>query len=202
VVLAGSFEEASFAGRFVVNPGDVLLHGAFDCHANRAVSSNSVKILRLPWSDNLLEGRFGVRDPDALATLVERDTNEAAAQLRRDLIQHSKGPLHWAERLAADLRADASICLETWAESQGLAPETVSRGFHKAFGVPPKVFRVEARARRAWNSLLRTSASLTTIAHDLGFSDLAHLSRAVGALTGASPGFWRAKAAPMVPNVK
>jgi AraC-like DNA-binding protein len=202
VVLAGSFEEAGFAGRFVVQPGDVLLHGAFDCHANRAVSSNPVKILRLPWSDNLLEGRCAVRDPDALAGLVERDVNEAAARLRQGLILDSSGPVHWAEHLAADLRADASICLGEWAESRGLAPETVSRGFHKAFGVPPKVFRIEARARRAWNALLRTTASLTTVAHDLGFADLAHLSRAVGALTGAPPRFWRTEAAAAMPKVK
>src|SRR5258708_3764963 len=72
IVLAGNFGEASFAGRFVAGPGDVLLHGDFDCHANWITSRRSLKILRLPWCDNLIEGRFRVRDPDALARLVER----------------------------------------------------------------------------------------------------------------------------------
>jgi AraC-like DNA-binding protein len=191
VVLAGSFEEASFAGRFVASPGDVLLHGAFDCHANWPMTRRALKILRLPWCDNLLEGRFRVRDPDALAMLAERDAVEAMVQLRADLIQIPAQKLHWTERLAEALRMQTFTRLETWAESERLAPETVSRGFHRAFGVPPKVFRMESRARRAWNLLLHSSAALTDIAYELGFSDLAHLSRTIEALTGAPPSDWR-----------
>ncbi len=58
VVLAGSFEEAGFAGRFAAKPGDVLLHG---------------------------KGHFSVPDPDTLARLAERDAEAAAAQLRTSL---------------------------------------------------------------------------------------------------------------------
>jgi len=190
-VLAGSFEEASFAGRFVASPGDVLLHGAFDCHANWATTRRTLKILRLPWRDNLLEGRFRVRDPDALAMLAERDAVEAMAQLRTDLIQIPAEELHWTQRLAQALRVETCTRLEAWAESERLAPETVSRGFHRAFGVAPKVFRMESRARRAWNLLMCSSSALTDIAYDLGFSDLAHLSRTIEALTGAPPSYWR-----------
>ncbi len=192
VVLAGSFEEASFAGRFLAGPGDVLLHGAFDCHANRLSSRHSLQIVRLPWSDNMLEGRYRVRDPDALAILAERDPFEATQQLRANLLQIKAVDLHWTERLAEGLRAQSVVCLETWADSERLAPETVSRGFHRAFGVTPKAFRIESRARRAWNLLLRSPAPLTEIAHQLGFADLAHLSRSVAALTGAPPSYWRA----------
>ena len=191
VVLAGCFEEASFAGRFVAGPGDVLLHGAFDCHANRALTHLPLQIVRLPWDDNLLEGRFRVRDPDALALLAERDPVAALAQLRIQLQPLPRQELHWTERLAQALRLETSTRLEIWAESAQLAPETVSRGFHRAFGVTAKTFRIESRARRAWNLLLHSSSPLTDIAVDLGFSDLAHLSRAVGALTGAPPTYWR-----------
>ena len=191
VVLAGCFEEASFAGRFIAGPGDVLLHGAFDCHANRAMTRLPLQIVRLPWDDNSLEGRFRVRDPDALAILAERDPTEASERLRGELSSILPQELHWTERLAQTLRLETSTQLETWAETAQLAPETVSRGFHRAFGVTPKTFRIESRARRAWNLLLRSSSPLTDIAFDLGFSDLAHLSRAVGALTGAPPSYWR-----------
>jgi hypothetical protein len=94
VVLAGSFEEASFAGRFAAVPGDVLLHGAFDCHANRAMTRRAPQIVRLPWCDNLMEGLFFVRDPDALAILAERDPVEAMTRLRSELIQMSAQELH------------------------------------------------------------------------------------------------------------
>jgi AraC-like DNA-binding protein len=196
VVLAGSFEEASFAGRFVAGPGDVLLHGAFDCHANWITSRNSLKLLRLPWSDNLVEGRFRLHDPDPLVRLAERDPIEAMHQLRANLVRIESAECHWTERLASALRIQTSTCLQTWADSERLAPETVSRGFRRAFGVTPKVFRIESRARRAWNLLLHSASPLTEIAHQMGFADHAHLSRSVAALTGAAPSYWRARALP------
>jgi AraC-like DNA-binding protein len=191
VVLAGSFEEAGFAGRFVVRPGDVLLHGAFDCHANRPLTRLPITILRLPWSDNLLEGHFRVPDPDVLALLAERDPAAAAAQLRSQLIRRPPAELHWTERLQQTLNRDTCVRLEHWAEAEDLAPETVSRGFRRAFGVAPKVFRLESRARQAWNSIRGGTATLTEVALEFGFSDLPHLTRAVRALTGSPPSFWQ-----------
>lgn len=191
VVIAGSVDEASFAGRFIAGPGDVLLHGDFDSHANWVNGRRPLIILRLPWRDNLLEGRFRIRDPDALVMVAERDPIEAMRQLRANLIHLSFDHSHWTNRLAHALRVQTCSRLENWADSESLAPETVSRGFHRAFGVTPKVFRIESRARRAWNLLLHSSSTLTEIAHQLGFADQAHLSRTVGALTGAPPSFWR-----------
>jgi AraC-like DNA-binding protein len=193
IVLAGSFEEASFAGRCFAGPGDVLLHGAFDCHANWITSRNPLKVLRLPWFDNQLEGRFRVREPDALLKLAQRDPIEAMDELRADLIHVGSTRFHWTERLAHALGVETFTCLETWAESEGLAPETVSRGFHRTFGVTPKIFRIESRARRAWNFLLYSSSPLTEIAHQMGFADHAHLSRCIVALTGAPPSYWRSR---------
>jgi AraC-like DNA-binding protein len=163
------------------------------------MTHRALQILRLPWTDNLLEGRFRVRDPDALAILAERDADEAMARLRNDLMRVPAADLHWTERLAEALHKDPVVRLEAWAESQDLAPETVSRGFHHAFGVAPRVFRLESRARRAWNSILLTSAPLTAIAFELGFSDLPHLTRSVAALTGAAPSYWRRNGAAIGP---
>jgi AraC-like DNA-binding protein len=195
VVLAGSFVEASFAGRFTAEPGDVLLHAAFDCHSNWPKSRQGPQILRLPWPSRTLEGHFRVRDPDLLVRLSERDPAEAARELRRELEPVRMRPsLHWTEQLAADLSRDSSLGLGVWAERQGIAPETLSRGFGRAFGVSPRRFRLEARARRAWVRLGGSSNSLTAIAHDLEFSDLAHMSRSVLAFTGLPPSVWRGEA--------
>src|SRR5437763_15248429 len=60
VVLAGSFVEAGFGGRVKLGPGDVLLHGKFDCHANSTSCLRPVQILRLPWMDDRVEGHFCV----------------------------------------------------------------------------------------------------------------------------------------------
>jgi AraC-like DNA-binding protein len=192
VVLAGSFVEASFAGRFTAEPGDVLLHAAFDCHCNWSTSRQGPQILRLPWSSRTLEGHFRVRDPDLLVRLSERDPAEATRELRRELepVRTRQG-LHWTDKLAADLSRDSSVALRIWAEREGIAPETLSRGFRCAFGVSPRRFRLEARARSAWVRLGRSDTSLTAIAHDLEFSDLAHMSRSVAAFTGLAPSVWR-----------
>jgi AraC-like DNA-binding protein len=193
VVLSGTFVEASFAGRFAARPGDVLLHGAFDCHANTADSGRKLEILRLPWSDTALEGHFHVRDPDALARLAERDAWEATFELR-SMVERARGAsdVDWPEQLASDLtRRPSSLRLREWAAERAIAPETVSRGFRRAFGVSPKRFRLEARGRSAWNLVVRTSSPLTRIAHELEFADQAHMSRTVRALTGHAPRVWR-----------
>jgi AraC-like DNA-binding protein len=191
VVLVGSFIEASFAGRAEVGPGDVLLHGRFDCHANEALSQRGPQILRLPWWDDSLEGHFRVRDPDELAQIAERDPFEAALRLRDSLEPARHGERHWSEMLARALSESPELCLQGWAERAGLAPSTVSRGFHRRFGVTPRMFRLEVRARRAWAALTRSTASLTSIAHEFGFADLPHMSRSIASFTGSAPSWWR-----------
>ncbi len=193
VVLAGSFIEAGFGGRVEVGPGDVLFHGRFDCHANRSSCSRAVQILLLPWMDDWAEGQYRVTDPDLLARLAERDPRESAVALAENL-QAVRAPLqHWTGRLASALQSTSSLSLRRWAGEVGMRPEALSRGFHREFGVSPKQFRLEARARRAWFEVLRSPQSLTTIAHDFGFSDLAHLSRSVRFLTGYPPSAWRSR---------
>jgi AraC-like DNA-binding protein len=191
VILAGSFVEAGFWGRVKVEPGDVLLHGRFDCHANSTNCSRSVQILRLPWQDDRSEGHFRVTDPDLLARLAERDPRESVVALAENLQIVDSPSLHWTGRLASALQSTASLSLGCWAAELGMRPEALSRGFHREFGVSPKQFRLEARARRAWLEVLRSPRTLTTIAQDFGFSDLAHLSRSVRSLTGYPPSAWR-----------
>jgi AraC-like DNA-binding protein len=192
VVLGGAFVEASFSGRASVRPGDVLLHGHFDCHANWGEGAQGLQILRLPWTfDDDIEGRFRVRDPDEIVRIAERDPIEASRVLRGGLEIAALREPDWTERLARALEREPSLSLRTWAGEAGLAPETVSRGFRQAFGVSPKLFRLEVRARRAWSLVVRTRLQLTSIAHELAFADLAHMSRSITALTGRCPSAWR-----------
>ena len=58
-----------------------------------------------------------------------------------------------------------------WAEVNGLARETVSRGFGAAYRITPSVLRAESRARTAWLRITRGSEHLSRIATDAGFSD-------------------------------
>jgi AraC-like DNA-binding protein len=193
VVLSGTFVESGFAGRVTLEPGDVLLHGRFDCHTDISNSSQPVELLRLPWLNDRLEGHFRIPDPDLLARLAERDPRESMAALAENLRQVRSHSQHWTHTLAAALQNTPSLSLRGWASEHGMRPEALSRGFQSEFGVSPKQFRLEARARRAWYEVLASPRTLTTIAHDFGFSDLAHLSRSVRALTGYPPSAWRSR---------
>jgi AraC-like DNA-binding protein len=194
LILSGSLTEVSFAGRSHAEAGHVLLHGRFDCHLDRATSKRALQILRLPWRHDAVEGRFCVRDPDALARLAESDPNRASALLHENLHAVPARDRYWVDDLADSLRDGPELRLGEWAESRGLRPDTVSCIFGREFGVSPKRFRMECHARLAWREVVRSTTPLTDLAHKLGFSDLAHLSRGIHALTGRCPRDWRAAA--------
>ena len=191
IVLAGSVTEVSFAGRMHAEAGDVLLHGRFDCHLDKSGAKGPLQILRLPWLHDTIEGQYRVRDPDALARLAEFDPERASAQLHEVLYPARVRERHWVDELAEELRSGSNLSLHEWAEIRGLSPSTLSSVFQREFGVSPKRFRLESRTRVAWRAIMRSSALLTDIAFNVGFSDLPHLSRSIRMFTGRSPGEWR-----------
>jgi AraC-like DNA-binding protein len=191
VILSGSFVEAGFGGRLNVQSGDALLHSRFDCHVNTSTCSRAVTILCLPWHEDWIEGHFHVADPDFLVRLAEKDPRECMSALAQNIEPARSVSPHWTEALASALQTTSNLSLRRWASALGMRPEALSRGFHREFGVSPKQFRLQSRTRSAWREVLRSPRTLTTIAHDSGFSDLAHLSRSVRSLTGYSPSAWR-----------
>lgn len=198
VVLAGSFEESGYTGRILATAGDVLIHAALDCHANQMVSAG-VKLIRLDWSDTSgIGGLYHLDQVDELARTAEKDVIEATHLLEHALRkkrQPSPGQRNdWPDLLLLDLAKDAATEISEWAEVNGLARETVSRGFMSAYGIAPSVLRAELRARRAWLRITRGADCLCRIAADTGFADQAHMTRWVHRITGAPPAAWRQKA--------
>jgi AraC-like DNA-binding protein len=200
VVLAGNVTEASFSGRAHAIPGDVLLHGRFDCHMNIDNGKGRIQILRLPWHDDAVEGQYRVHDPDLLVRIAERDPLEATRHLALNLQPLASPIRHWTEELARLLMQNSPLSLRDWAECKAVRPDVVSHAFRRDFGVSPKLFRLESRARRAWRQVINTDHALTRIALDAGFADLAHMSNAIRAFTGWSPSRWRS-ARPQAPAV-
>jgi AraC-like DNA-binding protein len=195
VVLAGNLEESGYSGRLLATAGDVLIHPTLDCHANRMVCAG-VKLIRLEWPDtDGAGGLYRLNEVDALARTAEKDVAEAALLLEQSL-QKKWPPApgrknDWPDALARDLAQNASTEIGAWAEANGLARETISRGFAAAYGVTPAVFRAETRARAAWLRVTRGSDCLCTIAAETGFADQAHMTRWIGRITGAPPAVWR-----------
>lgn len=197
VVLAGSFEESGYVGRLRASAGDVLIHPVMDCHANQMVSAG-VRLIRLNWSDReVAGGLYRLDEIDLLARTAEKDVVEAAMLLESSLGKNWPPPPgrrnDWPDQLASALTRDTSLGIRAWAEANGLAQETVSRGFSMAYDIAPSLFRAELRARGAWFRIARGADSLSRIAADTGFADQAHMTRWVHRVTGAPPSVWRPK---------
>jgi hypothetical protein len=72
-------------------------------------------------------------------------------------------------------------------EPRAISERTVQRHFQLSMGVTAKRFEQIQRARRAVE-LLQRGTPVAMVAHELGYSDQAHLTRALKAMTGRTPG--------------
>ncbi len=186
VVISGGYEECGSRGRFQVRCGDVLVHTAFDTHLDRFHSRGAV-IVNVQIAG--LAASYGrIADPDSIARLAARDFAAAAHSLREQFRPAQPAAGDWPDLLADHLICDPDTQLNEWADCHALAAETLSRGFKKVFGVTPARFRHEVRVRRALAMIKQESAPLCAIAAAAGFSDQAHMSRAIRTFTGRTPG--------------
>lgn len=192
VVLAGGYVEAGDGGRWRAGPGTVMVHGAYEAHRDSFDATETI-VLNLPVPAGLAPAAGLIDDVDAIARLAEHDPSGAAMLAATMLRLGADRLVDWPDLLADALVADPALALGDWAEAIGLAPASVSRGFARAYGVSPKRYRLEARARRAFQAVAGSRASLAGIAAAHGFADQAHMTRALVALTGAPPGVLRAK---------
>jgi AraC family transcriptional regulator len=71
------------------------------------------------------------------------------------------------------------------------SPAHFSRKFKLALGEPPHAYVVRRRLERACHLMMTSSASLSEIALNVGFSDQAHLCRLFRQAFGQSPANWR-----------
>jgi AraC-like DNA-binding protein len=195
LVLSGGFQECGNRGRFNVGPGDVLMHGAFDSHLDRIfVVGAEVLNLTLPGLGAVAHSLGRVSDPDTIVKAAESDPVTAAGILCEQLVPAPNMLQEWPDLLAADLLEDPNRRLDDWAEEHQLALETLSRGFSRAFGMTPVVFRSEARARKAFEQIVQGTEVLSKVLEASGFADQAHMSRAIRSLTGATPKSWLRRA--------
>jgi AraC-like DNA-binding protein len=189
LTLSGSYQESGTLGSYQVRTGHVLLHRSFDAHLDRFGLSGA-RILNLPLTTEPLFGLGSVSDPDTIARLAETDVTAAVHALGEQLRPQSVPPSDWPDLLARDVRDDSRLRLADWAAVHGLAPETLSRGFRKVFGVSPAHYRLEVRAQHALGLILGGLTRLAAVAGAAGFADQAHMTRAITALTGRPPGYW------------
>jgi AraC-like DNA-binding protein len=188
-------QECGSRGRFDLRPGDVLFHGAYETHLDRIfISGVEVLNLRLP-SLGFVESEFGqVSDLEEIVRAAEINTGSAIELLQEKTIHSKPAPRDWPDLLAQDLCENPNRKLGDWAEAHDLSAETLSRGFCQVFGVTPAVFRSESRTRKAFQQIVEGTSALGKALEVSGFADAPQMSRAVRALTGATPKAWLVRA--------
>ena len=193
VVVSGGYEEAGESGRRQVQAGDVLIHPPFSAHCDRVPrGTNRVLDIPLPF-----DGRewmpFGrVADPDALVRAAQQDPQSAVPLLIEQFEAAELALSDLPDQLASALDRTEPPAIAAWAAQHGVARETLSRSFQSLYQVSPNRYRIEARARRAWRTIIAAPlTSLADIAVTCGYADQAHLTRDVAMLTGLTPGAWR-----------
>lgn len=177
------------------------------------VSSGPVRAMRVelyPWAARQL---FGWSFPDAPLDLSAGAAGPQAAAMARaigralsaDDPETALGLVdEWLLRLAADQTemagpgVQAALQLyDSWgqlrvadlAQTQDVSPRTLERQFQQEVGVGPKTLSRLIRFEMSSIVLNRDPAmSLATLAHDMGFSDQAHLTREFRSLGGLTPG--------------
>lgn len=191
MVLSGSYEEAGDAGRHRVRPGEVLVHGPFSAHCDR-IAAVRTEVLDLPLPAGMVLPAHGrVADADAFVRLAAADPVRAAAMLPECIEPADARAEEPADRLAEALASGDVPAIGAWAAAHGLVRETLSRQFRQIYGIDAATYRAEARARNAWRMIVGTGAPLAEIAQASGHADQAHMTRAVRALSGHTPGAWR-----------
>jgi len=187
VVLSGGYIEAGDTGRHRLEPGDVVLHRAWESHLDR-FDRRGAEVLLLTV-DNRDAARISGRiaDPDALVRVAEQDPVDAARQLMADLIPKPAIVNDWPDLLADALRVDPALALRAWAREHGLHIGSISRGFRQVFDMTPLAFRLVQRTWRAIEAIQGDGQPLYLVAQDCGFADQAHMSRAIRGLVGTTP---------------
>lgn len=187
LVLAGGYIEAGDRGRLRVEAGQAVIHGAYESHQNEFFGAGA-RVLNLPALGAGLAASVGqVEDADTIARLAERDLRQAAELLHETFHPSADRLNDWPDLLAAALAAEPDLSLAEWADTMGIAPASLSRGFRRAYGTSPKRYRLELRTLRALRQLPGWQGSIATLAAETGFADQAHLTRAIVALTGQAP---------------
>ena len=185
LVLAGSYHEAGESGRWKIQPGMLVVHAAGEAHADW-FGGHSTELISFELGAPLAAGAYWCADPDALARRLLAGAEEPL--LPESSLKPVAGEHDWPDQLAETLRRDPATSIGDWAAHQGLRPESVSRGFARAYGVTPAAYRSGVRIMGAVNSLADREQSLAQIALEHGFADQSHMTRALRAEIGFTPG--------------
>lgn len=193
--IAGSQSEETPDGADTFATGDVLFRPSYFAHANATGASGAAYVhveidaaavkawlRRRGWMAGVARAPFTQKQLKALAQRPHFG----------DALLEAVAPRGCARSLPDDKRALAvrSSVADAALELR-VAPYTLSRAFRRQYGCPPRTYRNMARLHRAMRMIYEGAGSLSEIAQASDYFDQSHLSRAVKAETGFTPGALR-----------
>jgi AraC-like DNA-binding protein len=194
-VLAGEFEQFSYAGRSKLEAGDVLINPTFDCHSSRMRSLGGITRIRLPWRhDGTFGGVYRNLSIDTIERVAGRDSAQAKGLLEEQLAGkvYTPFPLQdLSDKLAIDLATIPRLRIAQWAANHSLTREFAWRSVYRTFGGGPAQFRPEIQSRAALLAVVSSNDPLSMVAADCGLSDQPHMTRAIKSFIGIPPARWR-----------
>lgn len=139
----------------------------------------------------LAELHLGLCRGRRLEPLVAESLAAEAFADGNEPVRPCRGPM-WVARALDFINetSERTLSLRDLAAEVGLHPVYVSRAFRAHVGVGLAEARRQARVRRAISALAQ-GRPIADVALDCGFADQSHLTRAVRAVSGLTPGRWR-----------
>jgi AraC-like DNA-binding protein len=150
----------------------------------------------LAWRRMIRLARLGDLD-GCLAERAIRLTSGMLARGFPERAQSGRPPTLAARRRLVDqakaaLAADPRLGLIALSRAVGCSPHHLSRIFGRLSECTISHYRNRLRVRLALDRIAEGESDLAGLAHDLGFSDHAHLTRTIRAATGHTPSACRA----------
>jgi AraC family transcriptional regulator len=215
-VLAGEYEEISSTGRVDAMRGALLGHPEGHRHGNRFGNRGARCLNVIPdaqWREEfgwarLLDraththvGKHAAPTAAVLKALSEPDNLSplvlASSILELIINTHrqtpERGRPRFVNRVIDMVNANISspLSMVDLAREVAIHPAHLSRVFKQQTGMTIGTFARQARLQVALEQMANSSTSLSTIAVQAGFSDQAHMTRAVRAETGLTPSMYR-----------
>jgi len=204
IVIDGGFREESRAAAVDCVTHNLLVHAPGDRHMSRFIGRRtrclSVQggtftrsaLLATPSAAAIaLKVIREFRHPDSLSPIV---LEALMLELFVATERFSEGPRrpHWLTKARAilDSRFQESLTMSDLAESLGVHPSHLARGFRLHYGTTVGEMLRDLRVAYA-RQRLESSAPLQAIACDAGFADQSHFTRTFRRSTGMTPAQYR-----------
>jgi AraC-like DNA-binding protein len=126
-------------------------------------------------------------DRESILALLSDMVSLYADDVDSAQVSESRGKLAKQARCYLDAHLQRTVSLEELAAEANVSPYYIDRVFRKVIGVPPHVYQLQTRIKKAVGTLLKTG-SIVEASYYFGFSDQSHFSRLFKKNMGVSPG--------------